>query len=257
MSEKFGKRGWLASSFGARVLALAYGSFELGRASAGYFDRELDARAAGPAQAQPARSPDENDSLRHRVAVAEVDQRVDRQAQTDAQQMMGELQAETARQKQELQFYRGLVVRQYGSGTLRVQELRVRAEEEERRFRVLITLVQAATRDTVANGTVTFAVEGRQGKEAATLPLAEIEIDERKQFPFSLRFFQQIEVPIELPLDFEPERLHVEYQLGRNRRALEADVRLARGRRGDAGALTPRDPEPTIDRRTDPAWKQT
>ena len=40
--------------------------------------------------------------------------------------MMGELQAETARQKQELQFYRGLVVRQYGSGTLRVQELRVR-----------------------------------------------------------------------------------------------------------------------------------
>ena len=50
------------------------------------------------------------------MAVAEVDQRVDRQAQTDAQQMMGELQAETARQKQELQFYRGLVVRQYGSG---------------------------------------------------------------------------------------------------------------------------------------------
>ena len=79
--------------------------------------------------------------------------------------MMAELQAETARQKQELQFYRGLVVRQYGSGTLRVQELSVRAEEEERRYRVLITLVQAATRDTVANGTVTFAVEGKQGKE--------------------------------------------------------------------------------------------
>ena len=33
---------------------------------------------------------------------------------------------------------------------LRVQELRVRPEEEERRFLVLITLVQAATRDTVA-----------------------------------------------------------------------------------------------------------
>ena len=69
----------------------------------------------------------------------------------------------------------------------------------------------------MANGTVTFAVEGRQGKEAVTLPLPDIEIDKRKQFPFSLRFFQQIEVPIELPLDFEPERLHVEYQLGRNR----------------------------------------
>ena len=154
--------------------------------------------------------------LRHRVAVAEVGQKVDRQAQADAQRMMGELQAETARQKQELQFYRGLVVRQYGSGTLRVQELRVRAEEEERRFLVLITLVQAATRDTIANGTVTFSVEGKKGKEPLTLPLAEIEVDKRKQFPFSLRFFQQIEVPIELPLEFEPERLHVEYRLGRN-----------------------------------------
>jgi hypothetical protein len=131
--------------------------------------------------------------------------------------MMSELQAETARQKQELQFYRGLVVRQYGSGTLRVQELAVLAAEEERRYRVLITLVQAAARDTIANGTLTFGVEGTRDGETVTLPLADIEMDKRRQFPFSLRFFQQIEVPIELPLDFEPERLHVELQLGRNR----------------------------------------
>jgi hypothetical protein len=197
------------------ILALCYGAFEIGRTSAGYFvvgsmlERfELRRRNQG--------LDEEIAELRHRVAVAEVGQKVDRQAQADAQRMMGELQAETARQKQELQFYRGLVVRQYGSGTLRVQELRVRAEEEERRFLVLITLVQAATRDTIANGTVTFSVEGKKGKDPLTLPLAEIEVDKRKQFPFSLRFFQQIEVPIELPLEFEPERLHVEYRLGRN-----------------------------------------
>jgi hypothetical protein len=215
LSEKFGKR-WLTALAALGILALAYGGFELGRASAGYFVvssmiERLDLRKRNQSLS------DENDALRHRVAVAEVGQKVDRQAQTDAQRMMGELQAETARQKQELQFYRGLVVRQYGSGALRVQELSVRAEEEERRYRVLITLVQAATRDTVANGTVTFSVEGTQGAETATLPLADVEIDGRRQFPFSLRFFQQIEVPIELPLDFRPGRLHVEYQLGRNR----------------------------------------
>jgi cell division protein FtsB len=202
LSEKIGRRRWLAIFAALWILALAWGAFELGRASAGYFVvssmlERLDLRKRNQALS------DENDELRHRV--------------TDAQQMMGELQVETARQKQELQFYRGLVVRQYGSGALRVQELSVRAEEEERQYRVLITLVQAATRDTVANGTVTFAVEGRQGTETAILPLADIEVDERKQFPFSLRFFQQIEVPIELPLDFQPERLHVEYLLGRSR----------------------------------------
>ena len=205
---------WRAVLATVAVLALCYAAFELGRASSGYFVvssmlERLDLRRRNDALTS------EIEALRHRVAVAEVGQQVDRQAQTDAQQMMGELQAETARQKQELQFYRGLVVRQYGSGALRVQELRVRSEEE-RRYRVLITLVQATTRDTIANGTVTFSVEGRQGEVPATLPLADIEMDGRRQFPFSLRFFQQIEVPIELPLEFEPARLHVEYRLGRN-----------------------------------------
>src|SRR5262245_39166107 len=207
--------GWKIALIVVGLIGLAWGAFELGRASAGYFVvssmlGRLDLRKG--TQALEA----DNAAVRRAVPVAEVGQEVDQQAQTDTQQMMGELQAETARQKQELQFYRGLVVRQYGSGVLRVQELRVRAEEEERHFVVLITLVQAATRDTIANGTVTFSVEGRQGNASVTLPLADLEIDKRKQFPFSLRFFQQIEVPIVLPLYFEPESLHVEYRLGRN-----------------------------------------
>jgi cell division protein FtsB len=216
LSDPSRARRWLRLLAAAGILALGYACFELGRASAGYFVvssmlERLDLRKRNETLSR------ENEALRDRVTVAEVGQKVDRQAQTDAQQMMSELQAETARQKQELQFYRGLVVRQYGSGTLRVQELDVLAAEEERRYRVLITLVQAAARDTIANGTLTFAVEGTQGEETATLPLADIETDGRRQFPFSLRFFQQIEVPIELPLDFEPERLHVELQVGRNR----------------------------------------
>jgi hypothetical protein len=209
------KSTWKRVLAAAGILVLCYGAFELGRASSGHFivSSMLERFAL---QKRSQELAEENESLRGRVAVAEVGQQVDRQAQADAQQMMGELQAETARQKQELEFYRGLVVRQYGSGALRVQEVRVRPEEDERRYLVLITLVQAATRDTVANGTVTFSVEGLQGNEPATLALPEIEVDNRKQFPFSLRFFQQIEVPVELPLDFRPERLHVAYQLGRN-----------------------------------------
>jgi len=215
LSEKIDKRAWQTVLVVVAVLALAYGAFELGRTSAGYFVVSSMLERLDLSRRNQSLSA-ENEKLRHRVTVAEVGQQVDRQAQTDAQRMMGDLQSETARQKQELQFYRGLVVRQYGSGTLRVQELRVVADEEERHYRVMITLVQAATRDTVANGTVTFKIEGQQGDEPLVLPLPEIEIDKRKQFPFSLRFFQQIEVPIVLPLDFKPEHLHVEYQLGRN-----------------------------------------
>ncbi len=195
----------------AIALAFLYGGFELGRLTAGYsivdaMVERIDLRRRNR------QLDDENQALERRVATAELGQRVDRQAQSEAQRMMSELQAETSRQQQELQFYRGLVARQFGAGTLRVQELRVRAEEE-RRYRVLITLVQAATRESVANGTVTLTLEGPEGK---MLTLAEVEPDQRRELPFSLRFFQQIEVLIDLPPDFEPATLHVEYRLGRN-----------------------------------------
>ncbi len=201
---------WRLALVAAALLALAYGGFELGRRVAGY--SVVSAMIEGIELRRRNRElSEENQALQHRVATAETGQRVDRQAQADAQRMMGELQAETARQQQELQFYRGLVARQYGAGTLRVQELRVRAEEE-RRYRVLITLVQAATRDSVASGTVSFTIEGPGQK---MLTLAEVEPDQRRELPFSLRFFQQIEVPVELPEDFQPVNLHVEYRLGR------------------------------------------
>ncbi|MGB5131933.1 MAG: DUF6776 family protein [Steroidobacteraceae bacterium] len=196
--------------------AVFYGGFELGRASNGYsivgamlerleFRRQL--RALN----------DENEALQHRVSSAEIGQRVDRQAQSDAQRMIGDLQAETARQQQELQFYRGLVARQFGAGTLRVQELKIRPEQG-RRFRVLITMVQAAARDSVVNGTVSFAIDGTRGGALVQLALADVESNKRRELPFSLRFFQQIEVPIELPEQFRPASLQVEY---RQRRGAE------------------------------------
>jgi hypothetical protein len=195
------------------AVAVFYGGFEFGRASAGYsivgamlerLELRRQVRTLG----------NENDSLQHRVSSAEIGQRVDRQAQSDAQRMIGDLQAETARQQQELQFYRGLVARQFGAGTLRVQELKI-LPVQGRRFRVMITLVQAAARDTVVNGTVSFAIDGTRGGALVQLPLADVELNKRRELPFSLRFFQQIEVPIELPDQFHPASLQVEYGQGR------------------------------------------
>jgi len=195
------------------AVVVLYGGFELGRASTGFsivglMLERLDLRR------QVRSLSEENESLQHHVSVAEIGQRVDRQAQSGAQRMIGELQAETARQQQELQFYRGLVARQFGAGTLRVQELKIRAEEG-RRFRVLITLVQATARDSVANGTVSFAIDGTRGGALVQLPLAVVEVNKRRELPFSLRYFQQIEVPIELPEKFRPASLQVEYRQGR------------------------------------------
>jgi hypothetical protein len=204
------RRIWLAIPI---AMIVFYGGFELGRASSGFaiVDSMLE-RLELRRQARALHS--ENESLQHRVSVAEIGQRVDHQAESEAQRMIGELQAETARQQQELQFYRGLVARQFGAGTLRVQELKIRPEEG-RRFRVLITLVQAAARDSVVNGTLSFTIDGTRGGALVRLPLATVEVNKRRELPFSLRFFQQIEVPIELPEQFLPAGVQVEYRQGR------------------------------------------
>ena len=83
-------------------LALVYAGFEAGRMSAGYsiassMIERIDLKGRNRELEK------ENRALQHRAATAEVAQRVDRQAQTDAQRMVSELQAETARQQQELQ----------------------------------------------------------------------------------------------------------------------------------------------------------
>lgn len=197
----------------AAALAVFYGGFEFGRTSAGYaiVNSTLE-RVERGRRTRELRA--ENESLQQRVATAEIGQRIDRQAQSEAQRMIGDLQAESARQQQELQFYRGLVARQFGAGTLRVQEVKVRAVED-RRYLVLITLVQAAARNAVAQGTVSFAIDGTRGGALVQLPLSEVELNKRRELPFALRFFQQIEVPIELPERFSPTSLRLEYRQGR------------------------------------------
>lgn len=196
------------------MLGAFYGGYELGRTSAGYaiihagLERLEFRREAGRLRA-------ENTALRRQVNAAAVERQVDARAQSEAQLMIGELQAETARQQQELQFYRGFVTRQFGAGTLHVQELKIRAGGG-RRFLVQITLVQAATRDTMANGTLTLAVSGTRGGALIQLPMADLEPDSRREVSFSLRYFQQIDVPIELPEGFVPASLLVEIRQGRS-----------------------------------------
>ena len=75
MSEKIDKRAWQAALVAVAVLALCYGAFEFGRTSAGYFIVSAMLERFDLAKRNDALV-DENDKLRHRVAVrpeAELD----------------------------------------------------------------------------------------------------------------------------------------------------------------------------------------
>ncbi|MCU0976245.1 MAG: hypothetical protein MUC71_08035 [Steroidobacteraceae bacterium] len=198
----------------AFALVVVYGAFEFGRHIAGY--------SAATAFAQRFSLATRVDELGGRVkqleaelAARDVTRRVDQEAQAETQAMMGELQAELARQQQDLDFYRGLVAERFGGGSLRIQELSVEPVEGERAYVVEVTLVQTTLRDQLANGTLTVSLDGARRGALLRLPMRELAEGGRSQVTFTLRYFQTVRIPIVLPEGFEPASIRVEFRSSR------------------------------------------
>lgn len=195
-------------------LALLYASFELGRSLAGHSvvaafqQRSLLSQRLG--ELERARA-----GLERQLAARDVVQLADREAQSETQAMIGELQAELARQQQELDFYRGLVAEKFGAGTLKVQELSVRPEGGAR-YTLVVTLVQTATRDAIVKGTLSVALDGSRGGALVQLPMTELTPEGRKAVSFSLRYLKTLEVPLELPANFRPAAVQLEFRSERS-----------------------------------------
>jgi hypothetical protein len=197
------------------AVVVVYAAFEFGRDISGY-----SAATSFAQRFALALRVDELDKrvaeLEGQVAARDVTRRVDEQAQAETQAMIGELQAELARQQQDLDFYRGLVSERFGSGSLKIQELSVSPGDAPRAYVVKVTLVQTTLRDQLANGTLSVALDGARGGALVRLPMREFAAGGRSQVTFNLRYFQTLEIPIELPEGFEPASLRVEYRSSRS-----------------------------------------
>jgi hypothetical protein len=199
----------------AVALLVVYAAFEFGRHIAGY--------SAATAFSQRLSLASRVDELGGRVkqleaelAARDVTRRVDQQAQAETQAMIGDLQAELARQQQDLEFYRGLVAERFGGGSLRIQEVSVEPDEAERAYIVEVTLVQTTLRDQLATGTLTLALDGARRGALIRLPMREVAEGGRSQVTFTLRYFQTLRIPIVLPEAFEPASIRVEFRSSRS-----------------------------------------
>jgi outer membrane murein-binding lipoprotein Lpp len=218
---------------------LLYGAFEYGRSVAGYSAlSSLQQRQALAARVDELTR--EVEGLRSRVAASTVTRQADQETQAETQGMIGELQAELARQQQDLEFYRGLVEEKFGSGSLKVQELSIR-DDGDARYTVAVTLVQTAVRDATASGSLTLAVSGSRGGSLTELKLPDVSVDGRDKVEFKVRYFTTVEVPLKLPPGFKPAAVQLEYRSSRSGpEPVRQSFPWAQALAGDAGAaLTP------------------
>ncbi len=144
---------------------------------------------------------------------------------------IGDLQAQVARQTEELAFYRAVVAEGAPAIGVRVGTVRLSSAKPAGHFLVNVSLVRAGKTDGMTTGNVSLTVDGQDaGGKPATLASQALAADGTGDVPYDFRYFQDLEQTVTLPAGFRPEHLTVEGQLHpQGRRPADADIPLERG----------------------------
>jgi hypothetical protein len=124
---------------------------------------------------------------------------------------IGDLQAQVARQTEELAFYRAVVAKGAPAIGVRVGTVRLSSAKPTGHFLVNVSLVRAGMTDGMTTGNITLTVDGQDaGGKPATLASPALAADGTGDVPYDFRYFQDLEQTVALPPGFLPEHLTVE-----------------------------------------------
>jgi Family of unknown function (DUF6776) len=196
----------------ATVLAVfaLYVVYELGRYNAGY-DRLAVAQQRTELEVEIERLNKSNRELRTQLAELDTIRIGRAREQAEVTRTIGDLQAQVARQTQELAFYRGIIAQGAAAIGVKVQQVHITSGPKPRRFVVHLALVRSVRPDSVAVGSVALSIDGSgaDGKPT-TLDLPALTPGKQKELPFNFRYFENLDQDVALPAGFQPEKLAVE-----------------------------------------------
>jgi hypothetical protein len=209
-------RRWVLLSTVVLLAGLAlYVMFELGRFKAGY-----DALQAGAQREQLLQQIDKLEraqrELNVQLAAAEQSRLSEGQERAEVARTIGELQAQVARDQQEMSFYRGLMAQpgQPAADAVRVQQFRIATLAGEQRYALRFSLSRTQRPEEAVNGTLGITIDGTKEGAAASIDLAGL-TGGKNELPFSFKYFAAIEQPVTLPGDFRPDHVTIEVRPGR------------------------------------------
>jgi hypothetical protein len=192
-----------------------YVVYELGRYNAGY-DRQAVAQQRTGLEVQIEHLEKANREMRTRLA--ELDTiRVGRgREQAEVARTMGDLQAQVARQSQELAFYRGVVAQGAATVGVKIEQLRITAGQRPETYTVHMSLVRSGRADAPATGSVQLSLDGTAAEGARTLDLATLTAGRQRELRYNFQYLESFNQELTVPLSFKPERLNVEVRSGRH-----------------------------------------
>ncbi len=201
---------WLVGATAALGALLVLGLFfELGRRQG------LDGAAIAQLEAGIRERDAEIVELRRRAAELDTVKAGLERERLEVSRTIGELQAQVARQAQDLAFYRGIVVQGANAPEVAIREARVARSARGDSYVLRLTLVQPVRPDRVITGTVAVTLEGRREGRSVRLDLASLTGGRLRQLDYSFRYFENLAPELRVPAGFEPERLVIEARSSR------------------------------------------
>jgi hypothetical protein len=140
--------------------------------------------------------------LQRQVAELDTLKASQEQERRELARTIGELQAEVATQRQQLEFFRGIVGTANERPDIEIRSLQVVPGIRPGARLLRLSLVQPGTPSAVIAGGVATVIEGRQAGRVARLT--------GPNLAFRFRYFQNLEGEFVLPADFQPERITLE-----------------------------------------------
>ncbi|MDE2450792.1 MAG: hypothetical protein KGO22_17590 [Gammaproteobacteria bacterium] len=211
------RRMILTATLALIVLVGLYAAFEFGRYYAGYsVVSVMQERARLNGSITELKN--SNQTLKSHIISLETATAGHAREDQVVSRTIGELQAQVARQTEELAFYRAVVAEGAPAIGVRVGTVRLAAAKPPGNFLVHVSLVRAGKTDGMTTGTVSLAVDGQdQAGRPATLDaqaLAAAGTDPDVTYDF--RYYQDVDQTVTLPAGFRPE--HVTVQVSSNRK---------------------------------------
>jgi hypothetical protein len=192
-----------------------YVIYELGRYNAGY-DRLAVAQERTEKEVEIERLEKTNHDLRTKLAELDTIRIGRAREQAEVARTIGDLQAQVARESQELAFYRGVVTQGAAEIGVKIGQMRVSSSRRAGQFTLHLALVRSGKPDNMVAGTLNLVVDGGSGGGSDTpLDLSALTDGKQHEIPFNFRFYQNFDQEIVIPPGFKPEHLAVEVHSSR------------------------------------------
>ena len=184
--------------------------YEYGRFNAGY-DRLAAAQQRTELQVEIEHLNKSNRELRTHLAELDTIRIGRAREQAEVTRTISDLQAQVAKQTQELAFYRGIVAQGAAAVGVKVQQMHISQGTKAQHFMVHISLTRSVRPDSVAVGSLALSVDGTTADgKPQTLDLPALTTAKQKELPFNFRYFENLDQDVVLPAGFKAEKMAVE-----------------------------------------------